>query len=117
MQQIIECPLDFDSLPAKWEELPLPELYRRSLEEAVEDLPSFLSADAIDDEEVVGSTQNGGWQQINDLLPLLYRKGAWSLQNFTDRLKARKPEDAAVISAFVVKWEQEFKQYKAECSR
>ncbi|KAJ2935590.1 hypothetical protein H1R20_g1506, partial [Candolleomyces eurysporus] len=102
MQQIIECPLDFYSLSAEWEDLPLPKLHRRSLQEAVEDLPSFLSAvDAIDDDEVVAFTQNGGWQKINSLLPLL---------DFIDRLKARKPEAAAVISVFIEKWKNDFKQ-------
>ncbi|KAJ2921769.1 hypothetical protein H1R20_g15327, partial [Candolleomyces eurysporus] len=108
MQQIIECPLDFDSLPAKWEDLPLQKLYRDSLEEAIEDLPSFLSAvDAIDDDEVVAFTQNGGWQTINSLLPLMFPQSRYlrvdfnhwirDLQSFTDGLKARKPEAAAVI--------------------
>ncbi|RXW20301.1 hypothetical protein EST38_g5562 [Candolleomyces aberdarensis] len=128
MQHIIECPLDFDSLPAEWEELPLPELYRESLQEAVEDLPSFLNgAPAIDDEEVIGFTQNGGWQKINNLLPLLYRPDRWfcknfddwigSLQKFTNCLKARKPEAAAVISAFVEKWKNDIKQCNAERRR
>ncbi|RXW14626.1 hypothetical protein EST38_g11225 [Candolleomyces aberdarensis] len=126
MQQIIECPLDFDSLPAKWEELPLPELYRRSLQEAVEDLPSFLNGAPATDEEVVGFTQNGGWQKINNLLPLLYFKQErfyggddWmgALQNLTDRLKARKPEAAAVISAFVEKWKNDGKQSNAKSRR
>ncbi|RXW13666.1 hypothetical protein EST38_g12188 [Candolleomyces aberdarensis] len=127
MQHIIECPLDFDSLPAKWEELPLLKLYRDSLKEAVEDLPSFLnSAPAIDDEEVVGFTQNGGWQKINNLLPLLYfvhtqfyGGDSWmgALRNFTGCLEARKTEAAAVISAFVEKWKNDFKQYNAERRR
>ncbi|RXW13665.1 hypothetical protein EST38_g12189 [Candolleomyces aberdarensis] len=121
MQQIIECLLDFDSLPAKWEDLPLPKLYRRSLKEAVECLPNFLKgALAIDDEEVVSFTQNGGWQKINNLLPLLHRLGGWlcdyfdewigSLQRFTDPLKARKPEAAAVISVFVKQWRNDYSQ-------
>jgi hypothetical protein len=48
-------------------------LYRRSLKEAVQKLPTFLRhAPALDDEEVVGFTQNGGWQRITNLLPLLF---------------------------------------------
>ncbi|RXW17449.1 hypothetical protein EST38_g8407, partial [Candolleomyces aberdarensis] len=125
MQHIIECPLDFDSLPAKWEELPLPDLYRHSLQEAVKDLPSFLKdAPAIDDEEVVGFTQNGGWQKINNLLPLLCNTSPWigddwieALQKLTDRLKARKPEAAAVISPFVEKWKNAIKQSQDERRR
>ncbi|KAJ2927984.1 hypothetical protein H1R20_g9107, partial [Candolleomyces eurysporus] len=125
MQHLIECPLDFDSLPVEWEELPLPKLYRHSLEEAVYYLPSFLSdIDGIDDDEVVGFTQNGGWQKINNLLPLLFRSVRYSRDRFdrwitalhylTDRLKARKSEATAVISVFVDKWENDHKQYKDE---
>ncbi|RXW20303.1 hypothetical protein EST38_g5560 [Candolleomyces aberdarensis] len=124
MQHIIECPLDFDSLPAEWDELPLPKLYRRSLEEAVDDLPSFLSGVHAIDDEVVHFTQNGGWQKINSLLPPLYRTGRYfstssrnwivNLRGFTDRLKARKPEAAAIINVFAEKWKDDLKQYSDE---
>ncbi|KAJ2929823.1 hypothetical protein H1R20_g7264, partial [Candolleomyces eurysporus] len=108
IQHIIECLLDFDSLPAQWDELPLPVLHRRLLRETLEDLAPFLShAPALGDDEVVGFTQTGGWQKINDLLPLLYRLGQWLfiqfmdwvrlLDRFADDMKARKPEVAAVI--------------------
>ncbi|KAJ2935589.1 hypothetical protein H1R20_g1505, partial [Candolleomyces eurysporus] len=130
MQYIIKCPLDFDSLPAEWEELPLPELHRRSLMEAVEDLPIFLNrVDCdIDEDEVVGFTQNGGWQKINNLLPLLNRSSdEWlpgtfedwiePLRSFTISLKARKPEAAVVISAFAEKWKNDCEQYKDERRR
>ncbi|KAJ2924165.1 hypothetical protein H1R20_g12930, partial [Candolleomyces eurysporus] len=128
MQHIIECPLDFDSLPARWEELPLPKLYRRSLEDAVDGLPSFLGgANAIDGDEVVRFTQNGGWQKIDSLLPLLHRKSGYisgdfegwvmDLGNFTDLLKARRPEAASVISEFVKKWENDFNRDKDERRR
>ncbi|RXW19405.1 hypothetical protein EST38_g6439 [Candolleomyces aberdarensis] len=125
MQHIIESPLDFDSLPAKWEQLPLPALSKHSLREAVEDLPSFLNgADGIDDDEILAFTQNGGWQKINNLLPLLYRPGRYlsnyfqdwigALRNLTDRLEAQKPEAAAVISVFAEKWKNDDKQYEDE---
>ncbi|KAJ2921761.1 hypothetical protein H1R20_g15330, partial [Candolleomyces eurysporus] len=119
MQHIIECPLDLDSLPAEWEELPLPELYRRSLMETVEDLPSFLRGIHAIDDEVVRFTENGGWHKINNLLPLLrftgylsYSFDDWigALHHFTDRLKARKPEAATVISVFAEQWENDYKQ-------
>ncbi|RXW20595.1 hypothetical protein EST38_g5257 [Candolleomyces aberdarensis] len=125
MQHIIECSLDFDSLQAKWDELPLPKLCRDSLREVMDGLPSFLAGvgdDVID--EVVAFTQNGGWQKIDNLIPLLYLHGGWfsrnfdswigDLHTFTDRLKARKPEAAAVISVFVKKWENDHKQYERQ---
>ncbi|RXW15765.1 hypothetical protein EST38_g10096 [Candolleomyces aberdarensis] len=105
MQQIIECPLDFDSLPAKWEELPLPVLYRRSLKAAVEDLPLILYIAPALDDEVRGFTQNGGWQKVDSLLPLL------SSEN-------RKPEVAAAMSEFVEKWKCNEREWmKASYSR
>ena len=83
-------------VPAKWDDLPLPALYKRSLDEAILDVPWFLCNYPADD-EVVGFTQNGGWQKINNLLPLRYREDTWlfrmfgpwinGLQNFTDHLK------------------------------
>ncbi|KAJ2917298.1 hypothetical protein MD484_g3128, partial [Candolleomyces efflorescens] len=68
MQYIIECPLG--SLPAKLGEIPL---LRRCLEDAVDNLPHFLASPttALDDEEVVGFTQNGGWQKVDKLIPPL----------------------------------------------
>jgi hypothetical protein len=53
---------------------------------------------ALDDDEVVDFTQNGGWQKINNLLVLLYRYSRWfrdqpfgswisCLQGISDRLK------------------------------
>ncbi|RXW15557.1 hypothetical protein EST38_g10295 [Candolleomyces aberdarensis] len=122
IQHIIECPLDFGSLPAKWDELPLSVLRRSSLKETVEDLPLFLdSAPALTDDEIVGFTRNGGWQKINNLLPLLYRSGGWFFDQFEDwirfldrfagDLKARKPEVATVISEFVEKWKCDAKEW------
>ena len=47
------------------------------------DLPFFLDrAPTVDDGEVVRFTQNGGWQKIDNLLPLLYCKGSWLLREF-----------------------------------
>jgi hypothetical protein len=31
----------------------------------------------LDDDEVVGFTQNGGWQKVDNLVPLLYRFDSW----------------------------------------
>ena len=84
-------------VPEKWKELPLPVIYRRSLMGAVEDLPVLLNYAPAIDEEVEGFTQNGGWQKINNLLPLLYGPDTWlfnsfdgwidALNHFTDQLK------------------------------
>ncbi|KAJ2929821.1 hypothetical protein H1R20_g7267, partial [Candolleomyces eurysporus] len=125
MQHIIECPIDFDSLPIKWSELPLRLLYRCCLMEAVEDLPFFLSSvpSAID-EEVVGFTHNGGWQKIDNLLPLLYRLRSFFYEQFekwrgcmvqvTRDLRLRRPDVAAVMSQFVDKWEHDVDQWEGE---
>ncbi|KAJ2926454.1 hypothetical protein H1R20_g10638, partial [Candolleomyces eurysporus] len=110
MQHIIECPLDFDSLPSKWEELPLPVLYRRSLQVAVEDLPLILGIAGGIDDEVLEFTQNGGWQKMDSLLPLLYRLDGrlskefynWTqrLDLFTKKLKGQQPKVAAAINPY-----------------
>jgi hypothetical protein len=47
-------------------------LYSRSLKEAVQKLPTYLRHALALDDEVVGFTQNGGWQRITNLLPLLF---------------------------------------------
>jgi hypothetical protein len=49
------------------------------VEEAVQVLPFFLTSaqTALDDGEVVGFTQNGGWQKVDNLVPLLYRFKGW----------------------------------------
>jgi hypothetical protein len=68
---------------------------------AVEDLPVLLNYAPVIDDEVVGFTQKGGWQKINNLLPLLYGPDTWlfnsfdgwidALHDFTDRLKVSHP--------------------------
>ena len=83
-------------VPAKWDDLPLPALYKCSLDEAILDVPWFLCNYPADD-EVVGFTQNGGWQKINNVLVLLYRYSKWfrgafgtwisCFQEISDRLK------------------------------
>jgi hypothetical protein len=66
----------------------------------VELLPFALrNAPAIDD-EVVSFTQSGGWQKLEILWPLLYRRRGWlrvffadwtsSLHNIADRLKVSR---------------------------
>ncbi|KAJ2935106.1 hypothetical protein H1R20_g2010, partial [Candolleomyces eurysporus] len=122
MRRIIECPLDFNSLPDKWNKLSLPVLYRRSLIEAIDDLPLFLnSAPAIDD-EVICFAQNDGWQKLNNLLPLLYCLEGWLFGNFdkwinhlaafSDKLKTQQPEAAATINEFVEKWKSEKTEWR-----
>jgi hypothetical protein len=61
--------------------------------------PFFLRTlqTALDDHEVVGFEQTGGWQKINNVLVLLYRYNGWfrdefgswisCLQEISDRLK------------------------------
>ncbi|KAJ2930758.1 hypothetical protein H1R20_g6341, partial [Candolleomyces eurysporus] len=114
MQHIIECPLDFDSLPDQWDTLPLPEQHRCSLKEAAEDLSFFLRrANALDD-EIADFTHRNGWQKLENLLLLamadpkawLRRGSHWEdwiklLRRFADKLAARKPEVAAIIIGFL----------------
>jgi hypothetical protein len=54
---------------------------------------------ALDDDEVVGFTQNGGWRKVDNLLPLLHPvetsfcefRGIWirAVRNFSDHPKVR----------------------------
>ncbi|RXW18418.1 hypothetical protein EST38_g7431 [Candolleomyces aberdarensis] len=122
MQCITDCRLDFESVPDKWEELPLPESARRALEKAVELLPFFLSRASVAlDDEVADFTQNGGWRKIDVLFLLLWTQMHWtngrfkgwiaSLRQFTNNLKDRKPEVATVIGDFVEQWNREFKEW------
>ncbi|KAJ2922631.1 hypothetical protein H1R20_g14461, partial [Candolleomyces eurysporus] len=116
MQHIIECPLDFDSLPDQWEELPLPEQHRYSLKEATENLPFFLCQANTLDDEIADFTHHDGWPKLQKLLLLVMatRKGwlrsikNWKLwidclRHFTDNLAARKPEVAAIIDELLEK--------------
>ncbi|RXW23934.1 hypothetical protein EST38_g1915 [Candolleomyces aberdarensis] len=110
MQHIIECSLDFDSLPDRWEDLPLSEQLKCSLKVASEDLPYFLDeANALDD-EVADFTHHDGWPKLHKLLlldmadPSLWLRygNNWEtwikiLRHFTDDLAARKPGVAAII--------------------
>ncbi|RXW18054.1 hypothetical protein EST38_g7798 [Candolleomyces aberdarensis] len=108
MERITECPLDFSSLPDKWEELPLPKPQRDCLREAIKSLPPFLckAAASLDDDEVVDFTQKGGWPKLDKLLPLVYRtrsspnmRAFWInyLHTLTLSLNPRHPEVAVVI--------------------
>ncbi|KAJ2925064.1 hypothetical protein H1R20_g12040, partial [Candolleomyces eurysporus] len=122
MQLIIGCPLDFDSLPAKWEELTLSAIERRSLRAAIEDLPLFLTGATSIGGEVFEFTQNSGWQKINNLWPLIYRSEGWLfhefdhwitlLGQFTDRLNTDQPDVAAAIRGFIQKWDCDEKQWR-----
>ncbi|KAJ2921850.1 hypothetical protein H1R20_g15244, partial [Candolleomyces eurysporus] len=115
MQHILECSLDFDSLPHTWEELPLPESHRRWLMGAARTLPFFLAQALGIDDEVFDFTEKGGWHKIDKLLPLSYRMKGWlyysfqqwreNLRHFAFTLTVKNPEIAKVISEFVEKWE------------
>ncbi|KAJ2933250.1 hypothetical protein H1R20_g3849, partial [Candolleomyces eurysporus] len=120
LQHIIECPLDFDSLPGRWEELPLPEKHMYSLKEATEDMPFFLRNAYSLDDEIAEFTRHDGWTKLQKLLSLavLYPKGwlrrgsnweHWiqSLRHSVDDLAARKPEVAAIIIKFLEKLERD----------
>ncbi|RXW23933.1 hypothetical protein EST38_g1916 [Candolleomyces aberdarensis] len=114
MQHIIECPLDFDSLPDQWDALTLPEQHRCSLKEAAEDLSFFLRRATALDDEIADFTHQDGWPKLEKLLLLamadpkgwLRRGSHWEdwiklLRRFTDKLAARKPEVAAIIIEFL----------------
>ncbi|KAJ2917317.1 hypothetical protein MD484_g3111, partial [Candolleomyces efflorescens] len=123
MRYIMDCPLDFDSLPAEWDGLPLSKLQRGCLSHAIKHLPCFLASPtiALDDDEVVSFTQNGGWQKVDKLCPLLISKDPYifqevwspSFHQVFDKLKDRKPETAAVIKGFATNWDNNFKRLKA----
>ncbi|RXW18416.1 hypothetical protein EST38_g7433 [Candolleomyces aberdarensis] len=76
MQRIIEWRLDIDSMPDRWEELPLPKSPWDSSRAVIERLAFSLStaASALD-HEVADFTQKGGWEKIDKLLPLAYHAG------------------------------------------
>ncbi|RXW19339.1 hypothetical protein EST38_g6503 [Candolleomyces aberdarensis] len=111
MQHIIESPLDFDSLPDQWEELPLSQQHRCSLKEAAEDLPFFLHEGMALDDEITDFTLHDGWPKLEKLLLLatadpngwLCRRSVWE-----DWIKsARKPEIAAIIIEFIEQLEHD----------
>ena len=60
-------------VPDQWEQLPLPESPKVSLEIAVWLLPFYLTETFLPDDELVAFAHNGGWQKIDKLLPPLYR--------------------------------------------
>ncbi|RXW12277.1 hypothetical protein EST38_g13577 [Candolleomyces aberdarensis] len=114
LQHIVECPLDFDSLPAKWEELPLPKAQRQYLSDVAEVLPLALNRATAD--EVADFTNKDGWSKLDKLLPLTYDSrghplffNEWTtdIDDFIDRLKSREPEIAAVIAEFAGKWKRQ----------
>ncbi|KAJ2913265.1 hypothetical protein MD484_g7156, partial [Candolleomyces efflorescens] len=123
MQYIINCPLDFDSLPAKWERLALSEWSRNCLKCAISDMPRFLASPntAIADHDggVVSFTANGGWQKVDKLFPLLmvgpsmtrFCRRGWfpSIHEVSDKLRDRMPDTATRIKSFVTKWEDDLR--------
>ncbi|KAJ2929826.1 hypothetical protein H1R20_g7280, partial [Candolleomyces eurysporus] len=78
----------------------LPEFHRNCLQEAIEDLPTFLLDDdaATTDDEVADFTRKHGWHKIDRLLPLVYSMESWlfgifgdwiaTLRQVADKLKA-----------------------------
>ncbi|KAJ2930757.1 hypothetical protein H1R20_g6342, partial [Candolleomyces eurysporus] len=123
MQHIIECPLDFDSLPDQWEELPLSEQLKFALRVASEYLPFFLDEVNPLDDEVADFTHHDGWPKLHKLLLLymadpsrwLHSGNNWEewiklLRLFTDNLAARKPEVAAIIIGFLEKLERDVEE-------
>ncbi|KAJ2921451.1 hypothetical protein H1R20_g15643, partial [Candolleomyces eurysporus] len=116
LQRILEwCPLDLDSLPREYQELP--EFDRRRLQVAITKLPFSLwdkTYSAFVD-ELVDFTEKRGWHKLDRLLPLVYLgEGRLSViwtdwiyyfRNHVGRLKSLKPEIAAVITGFIDKWE------------
>jgi hypothetical protein len=54
---------------------------------------------AIDDDEVVGFTQNGGWQKVDKVLVLLYRCSEWFRDEFVAWIsKLRTISDGLKVS-------------------
>ncbi|KAJ2923762.1 hypothetical protein H1R20_g13330, partial [Candolleomyces eurysporus] len=119
MQLIIECPLDFDSLPDKWEALPLLERHKYSLREAIEDLPLLLGGANTLEDEFADFTHHDGWAKLEKLLLLLmvhpetwlHHGSNWkiwtsSFLQVKKNLAARKPEVAAIIFEFLEKMER-----------
>ncbi|RXW17734.1 hypothetical protein EST38_g8120 [Candolleomyces aberdarensis] len=85
LQNIVKCPLDFDSLPAKWEELPLPEARWHYLRDAAEVLPYALNRATADINEVADFTNKDGWSKLDKLLPLAYDfDDSWGSPVFLD---------------------------------
>ncbi|KAJ2920533.1 hypothetical protein H1R20_g16561, partial [Candolleomyces eurysporus] len=116
-QRIVECPLDFDSLPTNWEELPLPRPQRNHLQDAVNVLPFALNGATT--EEVRDFTNKAGWSKLNKLLPLRADLQALKFDSFygnwftyvgylRDKLKCRDPEIAAAITEFIGKGKRNF---------
>ncbi|RXW18939.1 hypothetical protein EST38_g6912 [Candolleomyces aberdarensis] len=102
--------LHFDSLPDRWEALPLLEQHRRSLKEAVEDLPGLLRGANTLDDEIADFTYHDGWPKLERLLLLAiadpenwfrlhdnWKKLIKPLLHVTNDLAARTPEVAAII--------------------
>ncbi|KAJ2918711.1 hypothetical protein MD484_g1710, partial [Candolleomyces efflorescens] len=128
MQHIIDCPVDLDSIPDTWEQLPLPRAHQRSLRESVKGLPFFLWGINDIENEIVEFTQKGGWDRIDKLMPLLFRGRIsgllfkfedWRehLRQFSANFHARHPELAVVILEFVAKWERDDKEWDIEWKR
>ncbi|KAJ2929835.1 hypothetical protein H1R20_g7275, partial [Candolleomyces eurysporus] len=116
-QRIVECPLDFDSLPTNWEELPLPRPQRNHLQDAVNVLPFALNGATT--EEVRDFTNKAGWSKLDKLLPLRADLQALKFDSFygnwftyvgylRDKLKCRDPEIAAAITEFIGKGKRNF---------
>ncbi|RXW12729.1 hypothetical protein EST38_g13125 [Candolleomyces aberdarensis] len=110
LQRILEwCPLDLDSLPREYQELP--EFDRRRLQAAITELPFFLygETDPAFVDELVDFTEKRGWNKFDKLLPLVYRGEC----GFSERweLWVRNPEAAVILARFIDKWERDEKEW------
>ncbi|KAJ2926050.1 hypothetical protein H1R20_g11042, partial [Candolleomyces eurysporus] len=122
LQRILEwCPLDLDSLPREYQELP--EFDRRRLQAAITELPFVLrdNTDSAFVDELVDFTEKRGWHKFDRLLPLVYLgegelSEIWTnwIYDFCTQvgdLKLLNPKIAAVMTGFVDKWERDKKEW------
>ncbi|KAJ2932901.1 hypothetical protein H1R20_g4186, partial [Candolleomyces eurysporus] len=118
MHPITKCRLDLNSLPEKWEELPLPRICKDALLKALRKLPFLLQLNIDIDDDVLKFTQKGGWHKIDKLLPLAYqwfdnvnwRSWNSAFSTFVDNLQRRNPEAAEAMSKFHEKWKGDIEQ-------
>ncbi|KAJ2916577.1 hypothetical protein MD484_g3858, partial [Candolleomyces efflorescens] len=117
MQQITGCPLDFDHLPGKWEEISIPEQQKRCLQEAVEALPFLLKEGIALEDEIADFTRQNGWMKHKRLLLLLladreellsyWESFVKNLRHITESLAVRKPEVATILTEFLDTFERD----------
>ncbi|RXW12278.1 hypothetical protein EST38_g13576 [Candolleomyces aberdarensis] len=119
LQHIVECPLDFDSLPTNWEELPIPKPQRNYLGVAVVVLPFALNGATADEVGLGDFTNKAGWSKLDKLMPLYtdlkvantYMDWITDIGYFNDKLKSLNPEIGAVITEFIGKLKRTFERW------